>query len=109
MSSRLTAGFSLDRQWHWLRGEMETTRKPALLGLCRVLADTHVLYAIIGGVALHFHQQEPRTTLDIDLAVRSRSEIPREALIAAGFRFSGAFEHSEKLARAGRHSDSIHR
>ena len=31
MSSGISAGFMLDRQWHWLRGEMETTKKPTLL------------------------------------------------------------------------------
>jgi hypothetical protein len=55
----------LDRQWFWLRGEMERTKRPALLALARVLAGAGVPYAIIGGIALQVHQTEPRTTLDI--------------------------------------------
>lgn len=74
---------------------METTKKPALLALGRVLQAADVAYAIIGGVAVQVHHPEPRTTLDIDVAVESRQSIPLEALHAAGFRKTGAFEHSE--------------
>jgi len=95
MSAGLTAGFLLDRQWHWLRGEMEESKRPALLALCRVLHDARTAYAIIGGLAVQVHQREPRTTLDIDVAVLGRDTIPNEALVAAGFRFHEAFEHSE--------------
>lgn len=49
MSSGLAAGFLLDQQWHWMRGEMETTKKPALAALVRVLDSANVSYAIIGG------------------------------------------------------------
>lgn len=74
---------------------MEQTKKPALLALARVLAETSTPYAVIGGVALQLHQAEPRTTLDIDLAVVDRSSLPREALAAAGFVETGRFTHSE--------------
>jgi hypothetical protein len=95
MTTGLAAGFLLDRQWHWLRGEMEQTKRPALLALARVLGEGKIPYAIIGGVALQVQQSNPRTTLDIDVAVIQRSAIPREALTASGFRFHEAFEHSE--------------
>lgn len=95
MSSGLSVGFMLDRQWHWLRGEMETTKKPTLLALGRLFADTRTPYAIIGGIAVQVHSTEPRTTIDIDLAVLSREAIPREAMTAAAFRMTGVFEHSE--------------
>jgi hypothetical protein len=74
---------------------METTKKPALLTLGRILDESRIPYAIIGGIAVQIHHPDPRTTLDIDLAVLSRSAIPSEALIAAGFRRTGSFEHSE--------------
>jgi len=95
MSSGLAAGFLLDQQWHWMRGDMETTKKPALASLVRVLGSANVPYAIIGGVAVQVHHPDPRTTLDIDVAVLSSSAIPREALTTAGFRPTGSFEHSE--------------
>jgi hypothetical protein len=94
-SGRLETGFLLDRQWHFLRGEMETTKRPALLGLARVLAAADTPYAIIGGVALQVHRTEPRTTVDIDLAVLSIDAIPRADLEGAGFTFHGRFTHSE--------------
>lgn len=74
---------------------MEESKRPALLALCRVLRDSRVSYAIIGGLAVQVHQKEPRTTLDIDIAVLARDSIPREALVACGFRFHESFIHSE--------------
>ena len=93
--SGLETGFILDRQWFRLQGEMERTKRPALLALARVLADTETSYAIIGGVALQTHQAEPRTTLDIDVAVAAYGHIPRGLLQAAGFAPTGRFPHSE--------------
>ncbi len=74
---------------------MERTKRPALLLVARILDEAAVPYAIIGGVALQVHQREPRTTLDIDLAVPSVAQIPRARLEAAGFRPGGRFTHSE--------------
>src|SRR3954463_16515546 len=91
----LEVGFLLDRQWHALRGEMDASKRPALLTLASVLEAARTLYAIIGGVALQIHQAEPRTTLDIDLAVTAFTAIPDAELRAAGFRLGGRFAHSE--------------
>ena len=57
--------------------------------------------ALIGGVAVQLHSQEPRTTLDIDLAVRTFAEIPREALLRAGFEYEGRFPHSDNWRAPG--------
>ena len=91
----LDAGFLLDRRWHALRGEMETSKRPALTALARVLADTSTPYAIIGGVAAQVHRAEPRTTLDIDVAVSRLDTIPRAELESAGFELTGHFAHSQ--------------
>ncbi len=91
----LDIGFALDRRWRFLRGEMETTKKPALLALARVLAEARVPYAVIGGVALQIHQREPRTTLGIDVAVPDRARIPTSALESSGFAKTGTFAHLE--------------
>jgi hypothetical protein len=95
VSRRLEIGFLLDEQWHLMRDEMETSKRPALLALARVLAEAATPYAIIGGVALQAHRAEPRTTLDIDLAVTDLDALPRDALRAAGFEHRGRFAHSE--------------
>lgn len=95
MKSGIEIGFQLDHLWHLLRVEMEQSKRPTLLALARILADASVPYAVIGGVALQVHQEEPRTTLDIDLAVLDRRSIPDEALRAAGFVRTGNFAHSE--------------
>jgi hypothetical protein len=100
VSSRLDSGFQLDRQWHWLKGDMEHSKRPALLALGRILGEARVPYAIIDGVALQIHQQEPRTTLDIDIAVLDRAAIPRRELTSAGFRLHGTFERSENWIHA---------
>jgi len=91
----LEVGFLLDRRWHVLLGEMEHSKRSALLSLGQVLAAAGTPYAIIGGVALQVHQAEPRTTLDIDLAVTSLHAIPSAELRAAGFTPRGRFSHSE--------------
>ena len=95
MRNRLEEGFILDRRWFWLLGEMERTKRPALLALARIFAEAEVPYAIIGGIALQVHQAEPRTTLDIDVAVVAYGKLPRTELEVAGFRCTGLFSHSE--------------
>jgi hypothetical protein len=95
MVSGLDAGLMLDRQWHLLRGEMERTKEPTLLSIGHILDEAGVAYAIIGGVAAQIHLPEPRTTLDIDLAVVGCDTIPRDRLEAAGFAHHGRFVHSE--------------
>jgi hypothetical protein len=95
MKRSLEIGFQLDQLWHALRGEMETTKRPALVALARVLAGAGIPYAITGGIALQAHQADPRTTLAIDLAVPRLDAIPRTALEAAGFRHRGRFAHSD--------------
>jgi hypothetical protein len=91
----LQAGFLLDSRWHLLRGEMETTKLPALVALAQVLDAAGTSYAIIGGVALQVHQEELRTTLDVGVAVQELDALPRAELEAAGFRPTGRFSHSE--------------
>jgi hypothetical protein len=98
MSRRLDTGFMLDRQWHVMRGEMERTKRPALLLLVRTLTEAGIDYAIIGGVAVQVHLAEPRTTLDIDVALTNRDDIPRRRLEDLGFRPVGRFPHSENWA-----------
>jgi hypothetical protein len=87
----LEEGFILDRQWFWLRGEMERTKRLALLALARVFAEARVPYAISGGIALQVHQVEPRTTLDIGVAVATYGTLPRAQLEAAGFTYTEQF------------------
>ena len=74
---------------------MESTKRPALLLVARVLNEAAIPYALIGGVALQVHHPDPRTTLDVDLAVLSVEQLPRPRLEAVGFRFTGRFPHSE--------------
>jgi hypothetical protein len=95
MVDGLETGFLLDRQWCRLRGEMERTKQPTLVLLARTLDRAQAPYAVIGGVALQIHQAEPRTTLDIDVAVPSLEALPRAPLEAAGFALTGRFAHSE--------------
>ena len=50
---------------------------------------------MIDGVAVQLRRTEPRTTLDIDLAVISYEHLPQEALSAEEFRLVGLYAHSE--------------
>lgn len=74
---------------------MERSKKTALIALARVLATARVPYAIIGGIAVQVHRREPRTTLDIDVALVDLRVLPRDALVAAGFSHTGSYAHSE--------------
>lgn len=110
MTSGLEIGFELDRRYRWMQRagsggrepggeEMDPSKKPDLLLLCELLADTP--YALIGGLALQVYQAEPRTTLDIDLAVISYEALPKSALLDAGFVPEGRHPHSENWRGPG--------
>ena len=79
---------------------METTKKPALLLLARILNAQGAPWALIGGLAVQVHHPDPRTTIDIDVGVLSRASIPRSELAAVGFRRTGSHEHSENWISA---------
>ncbi len=98
--AQLETGFALDRLYRWMEGQMDGSKRPTLALLARILADEKVAYAVIGGVALQVHRHEPRTTIDIDLALVDRSAWPVRALEIAGFRRTGTFEHSENWISA---------
>ena len=97
----LATGFALDRRFHLLRGEMDTTKEPALLLLAQVLNRRGVRWAIIGGVAAQVRLAEARTTLDIDVALADATALPLQALQAAGFRHQGTFAHSDNWIGPG--------
>jgi hypothetical protein len=107
MESRLEIGFELDRRWHLLRGEMDSSKKPDLLALASILASTRTSYAVIGGVALQIHQAEPRTTLDIDLAVLDVAARPEAELVAAGFSKTGEFPPLGEREGTGRNAGAV--
>lgn len=67
---RLGLGFALDRLWRETMGlPPGDTKEQPLRSLVAVLEACGTRYAVIGGVAMQLYSREPRTTLDIDLAV----------------------------------------
>ena len=80
--------------------EGDAKEKP-LRQVAALLEREGVAYALIGGVAVQLHTEEPRTTLDIDLAVRTYAEVPREALLRAGFEHTGRHEHIDDWCAPG--------
>ncbi len=86
----------LDSRWFGMKfNQGDKTKERTLHWLVDVLHAAQVPYAIIGGVALQVHTSDPRTTVDIDVAVPERDAIPAGALEAAGFRHSGSYEYTE--------------
>ncbi len=79
----------------------DASKQLALEALAAVLGASGVPYAIIGGVALQVHVLEPRTTLDIDVAVADRRFLPVAAMQQAGFSRTGLFEHTENWQGPG--------
>jgi hypothetical protein len=57
MRSKLEIAFELDRRWRLLRGEMDGSKRAALIELARILAEARVPYAVLDGVALQIHQR----------------------------------------------------
>lgn len=78
----------------------DTKEQPLRAVIC-VLDASGTSYAVVGGLAMQLHSREPRTTLDIDLAVLRHDLIPRDALIKAGFTHEGRDEHSDNWRASG--------
>ena len=94
--SRLAAGFQLDSLWAETMGiDPSDTKERPLRLVADLLNRAGVSYALIGGVAMQIRTTEPRTTLDIDVAVPLFDDVPRAALLAAGFDHTGRHEHSD--------------
>jgi hypothetical protein len=100
--SRLAQSFALDRLWRETMGLPEgDTKEGALRALVEVLEMTRTRYAVIGGVAVQIYSREPRTTLDVDVAVARFDQVPRDALLKAGFVYEGRHEHSDNWRAPG--------
>ena len=92
----------LDVRFHDLKGDAVVTSKDAAFReLFRILEASGLEYALIGGVAVQLWQSEPRTTLDIDVAVKSYESVPRTILEASGFRMLARYPHSENWTGPG--------
>jgi hypothetical protein len=99
---RLAESFELDRQWRMTMDLPEgDTKEPALRLICALLDRERVAYAVIGGLAVQLHSQEPRTTRDIDLVVKTFDDVPSRPLLAAGFEYAGRFAHSDNWYAPG--------
>jgi hypothetical protein len=61
----------------------DTKERPLRL-VAELLNRESVAYALIGGVAIQIRTTEPRTTLDINVAVPRFADVPPDALLAAG-------------------------
>jgi hypothetical protein len=93
---RLAVGFRLDSLWAETMGiDPSDTKERPLRLVADLLNRAGVSYALIGGVAIQIRTTEPRTTLDIDVAVPRFDDVPRAALLAAGFDHTGRHEHSD--------------
>lgn len=102
LAQRLRDSFTLDLLWRETMGlPPNDTKEGPLRQVVSVLEATRTAYALIGGVAIQLHSEEPRTTLDIDLAVTTFAEIPGEALRSAGFEHEGRFAHSDNWRAPG--------
>ena len=100
--ARLAVGYALDRLWGETMGmpSGDSKEKPLRL-ITEILEREHVPYALIGGVAVQLHTEEPRSTLDICLAVPRYADVPRAALLEAGFEYTGRHDHSDNWRAPG--------
>jgi hypothetical protein len=77
------------------------SKEEPLRRVLQVLAETSTAYALIGGIAIQLYNEDPRTTLDIDIAVPTFGDIPAQALIAAGFEHETRYPHSDNWRAPG--------
>ncbi len=77
------------------------SKERALRELTELLTKERVPYALIGGVAIQIYSEEPRTTQDLDIALASYDDLPREQLKAAGFKHERTFDHSDNWRAPG--------
>ena len=99
---RLATGYALDHLWGETMGlPAGDSKEGPLRQVAQLLERECVPYALIGGVAVQLHTEEPRSTLDIDLAVPKYADIPREALLGAGFEHTGRHDHSDNWRAPG--------
>lgn len=82
-------------------GAPQQDKESAILDVARIFGDQGIPYAIMGGVAVQVHTKEPRTTLDLDIALRSQADVPADALRAAGFKHEGTFQFSDNWRAPG--------
>lgn len=92
---RFSVGLTLDHLWSETMGLPIDDKEKVLTKLVRVLESTNTPYAVIGGVAVQLYTEEPRTTADLDIALRSHGDLPRAELEKAGFTLDGIHEWSE--------------
>jgi hypothetical protein len=102
MIENLEIGFGLKDRWHLMKGTPAEDTRADLIALARILGEAKTPYAIIGGVALEFHSDDPRGTKDIDLAVESYDGLPRERLRESGFRLEDRLPYMENWRAPGR-------
>ena len=92
---RFAVGLTLDHLWSETMGLPVDDKEKVLASLVAVLESAGTPYAVIGGVAMQLYTEEPRTTADLDIALRAHDDLPREKLEAAGFSPDGVHEWSE--------------
>jgi hypothetical protein len=99
---RLAVGYALDYMWSESMGlpAGDSKEKPLRL-IAEIMERERVPYALIGGVAVQVHTAEPRSTLDVGLAVPRYADVPRAALLGAGFEHTGRHDHSDNWRAPG--------
>jgi hypothetical protein len=102
VESRLRASYALDHLWGETMGSPDGNSKEVPLRLVTKLLETAgVPYALIGGVAMQLHSQEPRSAPEIVLAVRTYADVPIETLTSAGFEHAGRLAHGDTWLAPG--------
>jgi hypothetical protein len=95
IADRFAVGLALDHLWGETMGLPIDDKERVLAALVGVMETTSTPYAVIGGVAVQLYTEEPRTTADLDIAVRGSDEIPRDELLRCGFMFTASHSWSE--------------
>ena len=95
MKKRFSVGIYLDHLWCQTMRLPVDDKESVLIKVLDILHEHGTPYTIIGGLAVQLYTREPRTTRDIDIAVASLSDLPREDLTSRGFKLAGLHDYTE--------------
>lgn len=95
LKKRFVVGIYLDHLWCQTMKLPVDDKERVLVSVLEILHEHETPYAVIGGLAVQLYTREPRTTRDIDIAVSSLSDLPREDLAVRGFKFAGLHDYTE--------------
>lgn len=79
----------------------DDVKEKTLFALAEAFEVSGTPYAVIDGIAVQVWTDEPRTTKDIDVGLRSYEDVPKDLLVKLGFEHEQTFKHTDNWRGPG--------